>query len=160
MKVNGILAAIRTTLSGLSGQMRRMEIISENIANAEKSPDEKGNVYQRKIIVSPYKKQPKRIFNQELQMQLKRTNPNHLVSKNNDPLRRDEPMKLKIQQVKGEKLVYNPAHPMADENGYVKMPNVNLAEEMVDLISASRSYEANVTVINAAKLMAKKSLEI
>jgi len=160
MKVNGILSAIRTTLSGLSGQMRRMEIISENIANADKSPDKKGNVYHRKIIVSPYKKPLKRVFDQELQMRLKRTNPNHLQSKNNNPLRRDDPMKLKVQEQKGEKLIYNPAHPMADENGYVKMPNVNMAEEMVDLISASRTYEANVTVINAAKLIAKKSMEI
>ncbi len=61
---------------------------------------------------------------------------------------------------KGEKLVFNPNHPQADDKGYVKMPDINMVEEMVDLISVSRSYEANVTVIDAAKQMAKKTFEI
>ena len=58
------------------------------------------------------------------------------------------------------KLVYNPTHPDANEEGYVEMPNVDLLSEMVDLISASRSYEANVTVLNASKSMLTKALEI
>ena len=58
------------------------------------------------------------------------------------------------------KMVYDPSHPDADNNGYVEMPNVNVVNEMVDMISATRSYEANVTAINAAKTMAKDSLEI
>ena len=58
------------------------------------------------------------------------------------------------------KLVYQPEHPDADEDGYVRMPNVDLLKEMVDMISASRSYEANVTVLNASKGMLMKALEI
>ena len=57
-------------------------------------------------------------------------------------------------------LVFKPEHPQADENGYVRMPKINVIEEMVDLISATRTYEANVSVMNAAKNIAKRSLEI
>ena len=58
------------------------------------------------------------------------------------------------------KLVYEPGHPDADENGYVKMPNVDVVKEMVDLISAQRSYDANITAMNASKSMLMKALEI
>jgi flagellar basal-body rod protein FlgC len=58
------------------------------------------------------------------------------------------------------KLVYDPTHPDADQNGYVRMPNVNIVTEMVDMISAARSYEANVTAINTAKSMITKAMEI
>ena len=58
------------------------------------------------------------------------------------------------------RLVYDPGHPDANENGYVAMPNVNIVKEMVDMISATRAYEANVTALNAAKTMAAKALEI
>jgi flagellar basal-body rod protein FlgC len=57
-------------------------------------------------------------------------------------------------------MTYNPEHPDADANGYVAMPNVNVVTEMVNMIAATRAYEANVTVMNAAKNMAMKSLEI
>lgn len=160
MKVNGILSAIKTTLGGLSGQMKRLEVISENIANAEKSPNKSGKVYQRQMIVSPRKGQVRRTFNNELGMRLKTSDPNHIQPSGKSNSRTDDPSNFKVVKEEGAKLVYNPAHPMADENGYVKMPNVNIVEEMVDLISASRTYEANVTVINAAKQIAKKSLEI
>ena len=161
MKVNGIISAIKTTLGGLSGQMKRLEIISENIANAEKSPDKSGKVYQRQMIVSQGSGQTRRTFNTELGNRLKATDPKHIQpGRSSSRSRPDDPTNFKVVKEKGAKLVYNPGHPMADENGYVKMPKVNIVEEMVDLISASRTYEANVTVINAAKQIAKKSLEI
>jgi flagellar basal-body rod protein FlgC len=65
-----------------------------------------------------------------------------------------------IEDQSPTKLVYNPTHPDADANGYVNMPNVDVAKEMVDMISASRSYEANVTALNASKAMFVKALEI
>lgn len=58
------------------------------------------------------------------------------------------------------KSVYNPEHPDADENGYVQMPNVDLIKETVDSMSATRSYEANITAFNAIKMMASKALDI
>ena len=65
-----------------------------------------------------------------------------------------------VEDIDGVKTVYDPSHPDADETGLVSLPNVNLMEEMVALLSASRVYEANVTAFNAAKTMALKALEI
>ena len=63
-------------------------------------------------------------------------------------------------ELDGEKLIYDPRHPMADNDGYIRMPNVNMVEEMVDMITASRAYEANVNVMSAVKNMAKKAMDI
>jgi len=164
MRVNGLFTALRTSMSGLSNQVKRMDAISENIANAEKAPDKSGRVYQRKIVV-PDKKTgalPGK-FRNMMDLKLRRTLPGHIKSGTiSGPLSSDnhnaEPVKI-IQQ-KGFKMVFNPSHPRADANGYVKMPNVNSVEEMVDLISTSRTYEANVSVMTAAKQMAKRTMEI
>lgn len=161
MGVNGILSAIRTSLSGLSVQMKKMEVTSENIANVEKSPDDKGNVYQKKIV--SFENQKNSIntkFGDALKIKLKRTRNEHIQPGGQYSAMAKEKMPFEVKQQEGVKLVFNPNHPQADEKGYVKMPDINMIEEMVNLISASRSYEANVTVINAAKQMAKKSLEI
>jgi flagellar basal-body rod protein FlgC len=76
----------------------------------------------------------------------------------------EEPMGVKVadivQDSDGAKTIYDPSHPDADETGLVSLPNVNLMEEMVALLGASRAYEANVTAFNAAKTMAQKALEI
>jgi flagellar basal-body rod protein FlgC len=162
MKVEGIFSAIRTTLGGLSMQMKRMDVISENIANAEKSPDDNGNVYQRKVL-EPRRQGSglSRKFGDVLGLRMNRSHHAHMQS--SGPGKPGNPQALqefKVIEQQGEKLIFDPNHPKADENGYVKMPDINMVEEMVDLISASRSYEANVTVMNAAKTMAKRSLEI
>jgi flagellar basal-body rod protein FlgC len=65
-----------------------------------------------------------------------------------------------LDEFKAVKLVYEPGHPDADENGYVKMPNVDIMTEMVNMITASRAYEANVTALNSSKSIAMKALEI
>ncbi len=165
MKVNGLFSAIRWTLAGLDNQVKKMDVISENIANADRVPDEKGRVYHRKVVVPAKPKFGRKAnFSDALTVKLITRDKNQFGSS----IDGDGPIKLKTQQVgatkieeiKGEKLVYNPNHPRADENGYVHMPNVNVAEEMVDLISTSRTYEANVTVLDAAKKMAKHALSI
>ncbi len=165
MGVNGIFTAIKWTLSGLNNQVKKMDVIAENIANADRAADKTGKVYYRKVVVQ---KGNKRIrhpeFLNQLSMKLRKADRNHLPSmlETDGPIKKKpgEMIELKVEQVKGEKLVYNPAHPKADENGYVHMPNVNIVEEMVDLISSSRAYEANVTVLDAAKKMAKNALNI
>lgn len=165
MKVNGIFTALKTTLSGLSVQLRRLELISENIANVEKSPDQNGQVYRKKVLISQNQKSvPTRSFGEQLNLKMRRSQNAHLtsVASNEPPVaeKTNELFPYKVKELKGEKLVYNPAHPQADSNGYVRMPDINPVEEMVDLISASRTYEANVTVMNAAKNIAKQALEI
>lgn len=165
MRVGGLLTALKTSLSGMSNQIKRLDAISGNIANAERAPDAKGKLYKRKIIVpEANKSRMTSAFGNEMHLKMTRTKNNHMGSKSinamlnpSDP---DNPFPVKIKEVEGHKMVYNPSHPRADENGYVKMPNVNPVEEMIDLISASRTYEANVTVLDASKQMAKKALEI
>ncbi len=165
MKVNGVLNSLRTTLQGLSTQVRRMNVISENIANAERAPDKNGKVYQRKVLeFSGTRTSRARSFGDHMTLQMRRTNSGHILDSNMpdrlSDMRNGQRDPYKIVEQKGELLVYNTNHPQADENGYVRMPNVNMIEEMIDMISTSRTYEANVTVMDAAKQIAKRTMDI
>ncbi|MCK5519897.1 MAG: flagellar basal body rod protein FlgC [Candidatus Marinimicrobia bacterium] len=161
MKVSGIFTAIRTNLSGLSTQMKRLEAISENVANAETAPDVNGNVYKRKIVDQRPLAKVSGGFGNEMALSMKRSSNGHFrgVGNQKDVINTNSD-NIKIVELNKEKLIFDPAHPRADENGYVRMPDINVVEEMVDLISASRAYEANVTVLDAAKSMAKNTLKI
>lgn len=136
--------------SALTAQRFRMDVISSNIANAETTRGEYVDgqwvPYQRKLVVM----EPTRTHTFDNILQ--------------DEMNRHAGNGVKVSRVIGDsspfKLVYNPAHPDADANGYVRLPNVDIAKEMVDMISASRSYEANVTALNATKSMFMKALEI
>ncbi len=162
MKVDGLLSAFKTTMSSLSTQTRQLNLIAENLENVESTPDENGKVYQRKVLVQKGHNGNRHMnFSEQLSLKMRRTSDAHLFSGGGvRSTGNSGTTEYKVVEEKGENLVYNPDHPMADENGYVKMPNVNPVEEMVDLVTTSRAFEANVTVINAAKQMAKKSLEI
>lgn len=136
--------------SALSAQRMRMDVISSNIANAETTRGSFVNgrfePYKRKLVVlEPLGQSFSSILTKEM-----RSN--------------GAAQGVKVARIQEDftpsKLVYNPTHPDADGNGYVHMPNVDVAKEMVDMISASRSYEANVTAINATKAMFVKALEI
>ncbi|WP_438446891.1 flagellar basal body rod protein FlgC [Gorillibacterium sp. sgz5001074] len=137
--------------SALTAQRLRMDVISSNIANADttrgKLVDGKWVPYQRKMVSMAAK--PSQPFSQVLAgaMQAPAAGEGVKVTKiteDNAPF----------------KQVYNPTHPDADENGFVLLPNVDVLKEMVDMMSATRSYEANVTALNASKAMIAKSLEI
>lgn len=139
--------------SALSAQRLRMDVISSNIANAEttRASVVNGEVvpYRRKLVeLAPNQNS----FSSLLQSQMgvgssKGTGTGVRV-------------KAITEDSSDFKLVYNPTHPDANTEGYVSMPNVDIAKEMVDMISASRSYEANITAINASKSMVMKALEI
>src|SRR5690606_1541146 len=136
--------------SALTAQRFRMDVISSNIANADttrgKLVDGKWIPYQRKVVTMETK-QPM-AFGQELQAAMNRsTGEGVRVSRIFDDT---APFKQE----------YNPTHPDADENGYIQLPNVDLLKEMVDMMSATRSYEANVTALNATKAMITKAMEI
>lgn len=136
--------------SALSAQRLRMDVISSNIANAETTRGSFVNgqfqPYKRKMVVMEPMQQS---FSSVLSRQLSGGSAAQGV---------------KITSIKEDqspnKLIYNPTHPDADANGYVNMPNVDVTKEMVDMISATRSYEANVTALNATKSMFVKALEI
>ncbi|AIQ59232.1 flagellar basal body rod protein FlgC [Paenibacillus borealis] len=135
--------------SALTAQRLRMDVISSNIANAETTRasvvDGKAVPYRRKLVV--------------LETAQADSFSNILDSKMSGG---SEGVKVKsiIEDSSPLKPVYNPSHPDADVDGYVYMPNVDLTKEMVDMLSASRSYEANVTMLNASKAMVGKALEI
>ncbi|MFX3631324.1 MAG: flagellar basal body rod protein FlgC [Candidatus Pristimantibacillus sp.] len=135
--------------SALTAQRLRMDVISSNIANAETTRaslvDGQFVPYKRKMVVLEPTQQK---FADVLSGQLG-NNANMGV----------KATKIMEDQTP-TKLVYNPTHPDADRNGYVNMPNVDVMKEMVDMISATRSYEANVTALNASKAMFVKALEI
>lgn len=133
--------------SGLTAQRLRLDVISQNIANVNTTRTESGEAYRRKTVLFE-ERQNNPSFAQVLLGQAD-TSPNTGVRVSRIA-EDDTPFKL----------VYEPGHPDANEDGYVSMPNVNIVEEMVNMISASRSYEANVTAMNAMKAMASKALEI
>lgn len=136
--------------SALTAQRMRMDVISSNIANAETTRGSfvngKFEPYKRKLVVLEPTSQS---FSNVLAGEMGR----------NDTARGVKVSRIQEDQ-SPSKLVYNPTHPDADESGYVHMPNVDVAKEMVDMIAASRAYEANVTAINATKSMFIKALEI
>lgn len=136
--------------SALTAQRFRMDVISSNIANADttrgKLVDGRWVPYQRKLVTMEAK-QPA-AFSQMLEQSMRETTGEGVrVSR---VFEDDAPFKQ----------VYNPTHPDADERGYVEMPNVDILKEMVDMMSATRSYDANVTALNATKAMISKALEI
>ncbi|HEU4964238.1 MAG TPA: flagellar basal body rod protein FlgC [Bacilli bacterium] len=151
----GLFDSISISATGLTAERLRLDVISGNIANANTTRGVDGQPYRRRQVVFE-----ERAGGQSFQSVL------------NDQLGITQAPGFgvrvsKVQQDESPfKLVYDPQHPdsVKDPNdpmyGYVRMPNVDIAKEMVDMISASRGYEANVTAINAAKAMAMKALEI
>jgi flagellar basal-body rod protein FlgC len=149
----GMFSAIHTAASGLTVQRLRQDVIADNLANVNTTRTNEGGPFRRsRVIVRPISEGPywKTPF---------------------APKALDEGIGKGVQVVKIEKdqdakpkLVWDPQHPdsikVGPQAGYVEMPNVNTVEEMVDLIAASRSYDANVAVVNSAKAMFQKALEI
>lgn len=141
----GMFGAIDAAASGLTAERLRMDVISNNIANVNTTRTAEGGAYRRQMVVfAP--RENEMTFSQVLSEKMDAGNGVKVVgiTKDNSPTHR----------------VYDPAHPDANQDGYVEMPNVNVVTEMVDMITATRAYEANVTTINSAKSMALKALEI
>ncbi len=134
------LSSLDISGSALTAQKFRMKVISENLANAQTTRTENGEPYRRKLVVLSQRVDG---FRKELGQVLAGVEVTQVLEDGDD---------FKVE--------YNPDHPDADEAGYVRLPNVNTLEEMVDLMSASRSYEANVTAFNAMKQLASTALNI
>lgn len=141
--------AINTSASGLTAQRLRMDVISENLANANTTRTADGSPYKRKVVLFQEREQAT-TFEQYLEGAA------GIPGTNGKGVRVSKIVKDERAGAK----VYDPTHPDADAEGYVEQSNVNVVEEMVNLISASRSYEANVTSINTSKSMLAKTLEI
>ena len=139
-------SSMRVSASGLDAQMKRMNTISSNIANAEVTRGADGGPYRRKDPL--------------LAAQTDRESFGEILQNELDEHVQGVQVQDVVEDTRPPRLVYNPSHPDANADGYVAMPNVNTVEEMANMISAQRSYEANVTAMNAAKSMAQKALEI
>jgi flagellar basal-body rod protein FlgC len=138
--------SMRISASGLNAQQTRMNTISSNIANAETTETPEGGPYRRQDPV--FMAAPERESFDEI-----------LAGKLEENAQGVQVVEIHKDQ-RPPRLVYNPKHPHANAEGYVAMPNVNPVEEMANMISAQRAYEANVTSLNAAKAMINKALEI
>ncbi len=129
-----LLPSIQSTSSALNAYQQQLEIVAQNIANAQTTQTEKGTPYQRQIV-----------------------NFEALLEEN-------RPVGVQVgeivQDTRPGPRMYQPSHPHAGADGYVQMPNVNLTFEMVDMIKASRAYEANLSVVKTSRQMAQKALEI
>lgn len=164
MNVERFFSALNVSANGMSAQRKRMNAIASNIANAETTRTEDGGPYTRKMVLMH--EQASGTFSKMLngdEFNLGVTNKFHISAGQSDGSINALVNGVNAEETEDKtpfKMVYDPSHPDADNNGYVEMPNVNVVNEMVDMISATRSYEANVTAINAAKTMAKDSLEI
>ncbi len=138
--------AIHASSSGLSAQRLRMNLISGNLANVNTTRTREGGPYRRKEAIfaaRPLEESFKKILANRQNKQLSIVEVERVIEDSNSPV-----------------MKYDPQHPDADEKGYVAMPNINVMEEMVNMISATRGYEANVTALKAAKDMASRALEI
>ncbi|WP_163971218.1 flagellar basal body rod protein FlgC [Oceanobacillus halotolerans] len=147
-----IFHSINNSASALTAQRLRMDVVSSNIANAQSTRatiNEDGGFepYRRKMVEVAPKDQHFQSFLQRAANTS--SNPGNGVKVTGI-----------VEDQAPFKVVYNPNHPDANENGYVELPNVDPLKEMVDLMSATRSYEANITSLNASKNMLMKALEI
>jgi flagellar basal-body rod protein FlgC len=161
--MNTIFETFRVSGEGLSTQRRRLSAIANNIANANTTRTANGQPYQREIV-TVRAGEKHNAFENELAGELKLQR-NDGVHFNNGGLTMRNEKHHAVNVTLGKdttapRMIFDPSHPDANQEGYVAMPNVNIVTEMVDMISAQRSFEANTQTISAAKNMAKDSLEI
>ncbi|HKL13230.1 MAG TPA: flagellar basal body rod protein FlgC [Halanaerobiales bacterium] len=145
-----MFSTVNISASGLTAQRLRMDLIADNIANVNTTrTEEEGIPYRRKLAIF---RERSSSFSNSLASAMSGSQNNNSgegvevagIREDNSPF----------------KTVYRPNHPDANQEGYVQMPNINITSEMVDMITASRAYEANVTALNTTKRMAMKALEI
>ena len=141
--------SLDVSVSGLTAQRLRMDIIAENIANVDTTRTEDGSPYKRKTVLFQ-----ERGSNHPFAEYFERV----MRGRINDT--RGVRVTRIVEDNRPGSKVYDPGHPDADADGYVTKPNVNIVEEMVNMISASRSYEANITALGATKSIIAKTLEM
>jgi len=138
-----IMPGLKTTASALNAEKVRLDLIGQNIANAHTTKGPDGKPYARQVVS----------FEAQL-MQLGRDSSGHMKSGVGVQVG-----DIRTDNTPGQK-VFNPGHPDANEDGYVEMPNVNITHEMVDMIAASRAYEANLEVVKTSKQLAQNALRM
>ena len=140
-----LLPGSEITAGALNAEKLRMQIIAQNIANAQTTKTKEGTPYRRQLVT--------------FETELVKASETSALSKDNQLLRGVRVEGIYDDPSEFQK-VYNPSHPHADEQGMVAMPNVDMAMEMVDMIASSRSYEANLAVMKTSRNLAKQALSI
>lgn len=135
----GSFSSFDISASGIYAQRVRLDVIANNIANAESTRTAGGGPYRRQTVTF------KAVYEDAVGNRMR-------------------PAGVRVEGVNEDptdyRTVYDPGHPDADASGYVRMPNVNVVEEMVDMVSATRAYEANIAALNAAKAMISSAIDI
>lgn len=166
---SGLFGAIKTSASGLRGQRTKMDVISRNLANAETTRTADGTPYRRQRAIFEQVLGEK-VGGRKLSLStsgggqgLTMTRRGHLPGLRNDPSEPENGISSDVglaEDASEFRVVYDPGHPDADAEGYVLLPNVNPISEMVDMINASRAYEANISAVQTAKEMFNQALKI
>ena len=146
-----MFGGIDASASGLTAERLRMDVISNNIANVNTTRTATGGPYRRQYVVFEPREADKQSFSSMLTGAMASTK-----LQAGDGVRA---VGIETDSTQGN-LIYDPGHPDANAQGYVQHSNVNIVNEMVDMITASRAYEANVTAVNTAKSMAAKALDM
>jgi flagellar basal-body rod protein FlgC len=142
----GFYTSIEVSATGLSAERLAMDTIANNIANVNTTRTAEGGPFKRQLVVYAQKNEP--------------TAGSSGSTDANDPARSSAGVEVVgvVNDQAPDRLIYDPSHPDADANGYVHMPNVDVVKEMVDMMAASRAYEANVTAIQEARAMGTATL--
>jgi flagellar basal-body rod protein FlgC len=161
MKVQGLFTVFNHVARGLTGELTRLETVSENISNASQVAGEGDPLYHRKTVDPGPRKQPFRSMLRDRTIDLRRTERGHLPGLGARTRWYGEAWpKVKTIEHPNERLVYDPTHPKSNAQGYVRMPDINVVQEMMEMITSTRSYEANTSVMNAAKQVARRTLDL
>jgi flagellar basal-body rod protein FlgC len=137
-----LIPSIGISASGLEAESLRMQVVANNIANADTTAPDAGSVFRRKEVIFA-EKMDRALGNHRPEDSLRGVEIKGVVSDSRDPIR-----------------VYKPGHPHADSDGYVYKANISAVEEMVNMMSATRAYEANLAAVKAAKRMASQALQL
>jgi len=164
----GLFGAIKISASGLRGQRTKMDVVARNLANAETTRTEDGTPYRRqRAIFEQVLGDKVKLHNQALGrpggIRLATTNRAHMSGLQSSTERVGGGISSQVgvaPDASDFRVVYDPGHPDADQDGYLLLPNVNPITEMVDMIAASRAYEANVSAVQTSKDMFNDALKI
>ncbi len=168
MSLIGMFSGLSISASGLRAQRIRQNVIASNLANAETTRTKEGGPYKRQMVVlreNPVDPDKSFVFGPD-RMQGFTTHDNHIpIPDSGTPIDKDNVGSgVEVAAIEQDptppRLVYDPSHPDADPQGYVAMPNINVVQEMTDMITATRSYEASVTAMNSTKTMLMKAMDI
>ncbi|MDQ6827241.1 MAG: flagellar basal body rod protein FlgC [Gemmatimonadota bacterium] len=164
--VRSMFRSLAIAASGLSAQRQRLDVVSQNIANSETTHTDAGGPYKRRTVTMEQQNIDSAGFRAELESngvlglpQIAAIAPIPMPGTPEDLVTGVRVTGIGQDNSEGP-LVYEPGHPDADKNGYVRYPNVRITDEMVDLMDARRVYEANATVFQSAKSMLRRAIDI